>query len=147
LQNIKLSIAGLVMGQRESRMDEFEKLDESDRIHLNLNIFSLLRMHQEYETARRDLAENKNNIIRKIGLIQTLFTNDEELDNLIKQIYAGWSTKSDLPEIPDNPTNDQIESWSVAALSYITEFIETNYTTPLTNLLTHLETEIKNENA
>jgi hypothetical protein len=126
-------------------LDEYPILDEADRIHLNLNIMSLLRMHQEYETARRDLANNKNNVIRKIGYIQTLFTNDQNLDQLIKQLYEGWSAESNIPKIPDNPTNDQIDSWSESAVNMITIFIKEHYITPLTNLLNYLDSEIKNE--
>lgn len=128
-------------------LDEYPMLDEADRIHLNLNIQSLLRMHQEYETAQRDLANNKNNVIRKIGFIQMLFTDDEQLNRLIELLYEGWSAESNIPKFPDNPTNDQVDSWTKSAMNNITSFINEQYMTPLTNLLDYLDAEIRRETA
>jgi len=131
--------------EKFNRALEEQKLNEADRIHLNLNILSMLRTHQEYETARRNLANNKNDITRKIGSIQTLFPDDKKLDSLISLLYIGWSTKSSIPGIPDNPSNDQINSWSEDAMRHITKFIEDNYMAPLTNLLNYLKAEIQRE--
>ena len=126
-------------------LDEYPILNEANRIHLNLNMASLLRMHQEYETARRDLANSKNNVVRKIGFIQTLFTDDKELDRLTKLLYEGWSAKFYILGIPEEPTNDIVDSWCEETIVHTTKFIEENYMTPLTNLLTYLENEIKKE--
>jgi len=122
-----------------------QKLDEADRIHLNLNIQAMLRMHKEYEMAQHNLAISKETIAKKIGYIQVIFTNNKELNRLIDLLYKGWSAEKKMLEFPDDPTNDQIDSWSEDALEDISSFIKENYIKPLTDLLDHMQAEIQDE--